>query len=69
MTPTMISLRTAQRNRNAKVRNAVKIINGAIKRVDDPLVLAGLIADDSFFAIKCVTGKFFEKQFVISSCA
>ena len=45
------------------MRNAVEIIHGAIKRIDDPLVFAGLIAHDSFFAIKCVLGKLFEKEF------
>jgi hypothetical protein len=45
------------------MRDAVKIIDGAIKRIDDPLVLAGLIPHDSFFAIKCVAGELFEKQF------
>jgi hypothetical protein len=45
------------------MRNAVKIIDGAIKRIDDPLMLAGLIAHDSFFAIKRVAGEFSEKQF------
>src|SRR5439155_1091568 len=52
----------AQRNRNAKMWNPVEIIHRAIKRIDDPLVLAGLITHDSFFAIKRVFWKFFEKQ-------
>src|SRR4029450_5101975 len=51
-----------QCNRDAKMRNAIEIIHGAIKRIDDPLVLAGLITYDSFFAIKRVFWKFFEKQ-------
>ena len=52
----------AQRNRNAEVRDAVEIIHGAIERIDDPLMLARLIADDSFFAVKRVLGKFFEQR-------
>src|SRR5207244_6743524 len=42
----------AQRNRAAKMWNPIEIIHGAIKRIDDPLVLAGLITPGSFFAIK-----------------
>ena len=52
-----------QRNRHAKMRNAVEIIDGAIKWIDDPLMLAGLIANDPFFAVKHVLRKFFQKQF------
>jgi hypothetical protein len=44
------------------MRNAIEIIHGAIKWIDDPLVVAGLITYDSFFAVKRVFWKFFEKQ-------
>ena len=54
MTPTMISPFPAQRDRNAKMRDAVEIVHGAVERIDHPLMLAGLIADDSFFAIERV---------------
>src|SRR3954451_7777383 len=39
------------------MRNAIKIINGAVERIDYPLVVAGLIADDSLFAVQRVGGK------------
>ena len=42
--------------------NPIEIIHGAIKRIDDPVVLAGLITYDPFFAVKCMFWKFFEKQ-------
>ena len=51
----------AQRNRNAEMRNAVEIIHGAIERIDDPLMIAFLIAHNSFFAIKRVLGKFLQR--------
>src|SRR6267143_622711 len=41
-----------QRNRNAKMRNAVEIIYGAVERIDDPLMIAFLIAHNPFLAIK-----------------
>src|SRR6476660_5904354 len=53
----------AQRNGNAKMRNAVKIIHRSIQRIDNPLMVAGLISHDSFFAVKRVRGEFSEKQF------
>ncbi len=42
--------------------NTVEIIHGAIQRIDDPLVFAGLITHDSFFTVKRVLGKLFEKE-------
>ena len=53
----------AQRDGNAKMRDAVEIIYRSIQRIDNPLMVAGLISRDSFFAVKRVRGKFFEKQF------
>ena len=53
----------AQRNRNAKMRNAVKIIHRAVERIDDPLMIAFLIAHNSFLAIKRMLGKFFQERF------
>ena len=53
----------AQRDGNAKMRNAVEIIHRSIQRIDNPLMIAGLISHDPFFAVKRVRGKFFEKQF------
>ena len=65
----MISLLTTQRNRNAKMRDAVEIIHRAVERIDHPLKFALLIADDSFFAIKRVIRKIFqERMSVINSC-
>ena len=57
-----------QRNRNAKMRNAVEIIHGAVERIDHPLILALLIANDSFFAIKRVSRKVFRSEWSINSC-
>ncbi len=54
--------RETQRDRDAEMRNAVEIIHGAIERIDDPLVFAGLVAHDSFLAVKRMLGKFFQKQ-------
>ena len=45
------------------MRNAVEIIHGAIQRVDDPLMIARLIPNDTFFSVKRMSGKFVEKQF------
>ena len=42
--------------------NAVEIIYGSIQRIDNPLMIAGLISHDPFFAVKRVGRKFFEKQ-------
>ena len=59
-----------QRDRNAKMRDAVKIIHRAIERIDHPLIIARLVADNSFFAVKRVLGKFLQAAIrVISSCA
>src|SRR5262245_29120374 len=52
-----------QRDGNAKVRDAVEVIHRSIQRIDNPLMIAGLISHDPFFAIERVRGKFFEKQF------
>ena len=41
---------------------AIEIIHGAIQGIDDPLVFAGLITHDSFFTVKGVLGKLFEKE-------
>src|SRR5256885_8232687 len=46
-----------KRDRNAEVWDLVEIIHRAVERIDDPLMLARLIANDSFFAIKRVLGK------------
>src|SRR5262249_31516479 len=53
----------AQCNRDAKMWNAVEIIHGAIQRIDDPLVFARLISHNSFYSVKRVLGKLFEKEF------
>src|ERR1043166_3053858 len=45
------------------MRNAVEIIHGAIQRIDDPLMITGLVPHDTFLAIKCMAGEFAEKQF------
>src|ERR1043166_1577174 len=45
------------------MRNTVEIIHGAIQRIDDPLMIAGLIPHGTFFAVNRVGGKFVEKQF------
>ena len=45
------------------MRNAVEIIYGAVERIDDPLMIALLVAHDSFFAIERVLGKFFQERF------
>ena len=52
----------AQGDRNAKMRDPVEIIHGAIQWIDDPLMIAGLIPHDTFLAVKRVGGKFVEKQ-------
>jgi hypothetical protein len=44
------------------MRDAVEIIDGAIKWIDHPLMLGRLVADNSFFAVKRMPGKFFEKR-------
>src|SRR2546423_2299885 len=44
------------------MRDSVEIINCAIEWIDDPLMFYGLVAHDSFFAVKRMRGKFFEKQ-------
>ena len=46
----------AQRDGNAKMRNAVKIIHRSIQRIDNPLMIAGLISHDPFFAVAGVIG-------------
>ena len=51
-----------QRDRSAKVRDAIKIIHGAVERIDDPLVLARLVADDSLFTVERMVRKLFEQQ-------
>src|SRR6266581_1891821 len=45
------------------MRNAVEIIHRAVQRIDDPLMIAGLIPHDTFLAVKRMSGKFVEKQF------
>ena len=44
------------------MRDAVEKIHRAIERIDDPLIIARLVADDSFFAIKRVFRKTFEQH-------
>ena len=44
------------------MRNAIEIIHGAIEWIDDPLVVARLVAHDSFFAIKRVLWEFFQER-------
>src|ERR1043166_5306418 len=51
-----------QGDRNAKVRDTIKIIHGAVERIDHPLVIARLVADDSLFAVERVVRKLFEQQ-------
>src|SRR5260370_21023336 len=51
-----------QRDRNTKVWDLVKIIHGAIERIDHPLVLARLVADNSLFTVKRVLGKLLEQR-------
>ena len=45
------------------MRNAVEEIHRAIERIDDPLMIACLVADDSFFAVKRVLRKTLEQDF------
>ena len=45
------------------MRNAVEIIHGAVERIDDPLMIAFLIAHNSFLAIKRMLRKFFQERF------
>src|SRR5438094_10614722 len=56
----------AQRNRDAKMRDAVEIIHRAIERIDHPLMFVGLIADDSFFAVSGWPGNSFKYIVVIN---
>ena len=49
-----------QRDRDAEMRDAVEIIYGAVERIDHPLMIACLVADDSLFAVKSVLGKLLE---------
>ena len=51
-----LALKT-ERDRNAKVRDAVEKIHRPIERVDNPVVIALLIADDALFALKRVLWK------------
>src|SRR6266404_7938877 len=53
----------SKRDRNAKMRDPVKIIHGAVERIDHPLMLARLIAHNSFFAVKRVLRKLFQQCF------
>src|ERR1041385_5726934 len=57
-----LALKT-ERDRNAKVRDAVEKIHRPIERVDNPLVISLLIADDALFAIKGVLWKTPEQHF------
>src|SRR6266404_3363913 len=52
-----------ERDRNAEVRDSVKIIHGAVEWVDNPLMLARLVADDSFLAVERMLGKLFQQFF------
>ncbi len=45
------------------MRDAVKEIHRAIERINDPLMIARLVADDSLFAIKRVLRKTLEQDF------
>ena len=45
------------------MRDPVEIIYGSIQRIDNPLMIAGLITHDAFFAVKRVGREFFEEQF------
>src|ERR1700730_8272939 len=51
----------AERDRNTEVRNFIKIIYRAVERIDHPLMVARLVADNSLFAIERVLGKLFEQ--------
>ncbi len=39
------------------MRDAVEVIDRPIERIDDPLMIARLVADDAFFAIERVLRK------------
>src|SRR4051794_33711912 len=45
------------------MRDAVKIIYRAVERIDDPLMFACLVADDSFFAVERMIREFLQKRF------
>src|SRR3954452_3155752 len=44
------------------MRNPIKIIHGAVERIDYPLMVARLIADDTFLAVKSMARKFLQQQ-------
>ena len=44
------------------MRDAIKKINRSIERIDDPLMIALLIANDPLFAVKRVLRKTFEQH-------
>ena len=44
----------AQRDRSAEMRQPVKIIHRPVERIDHPLILARLIADQALFAVERV---------------
>src|SRR5947207_88601 len=52
-----------QRDRDTKMRDAVEVIHRPIQRIDHPLIIAFLIADDSFFAVKRMLWKMPEQHF------
>ena len=45
------------------MRDAIEEIHRSIERIDDPLMIARLVANDSFFAIKRMFRKTFEQDF------
>ena len=44
------------------MRDAIKIVHGAVERIDHPLMGAGLVAHDTFLAVESVLGKLVEQQ-------
>src|ERR1700736_847670 len=44
------------------MRDPVEIIHRAIQRIDNPLMLARLVANGSFFAVESVLGKFLQER-------
>src|SRR5437588_4966628 len=52
----------SERNRNAEVGDSIEIIHSAVQWIDNPFMLARLVADDSFFAIKRVLWKLLEQK-------
>src|SRR5689334_12675497 len=52
----------SKRDRDTKVRDAVKIILRSIERIDHPLMLGYRLAHNSFFAVKGMMRELVQKQ-------